>query len=407
MTENHFYIGIDIDDRDAVVSYYHAGMKEPETLSMVNGSEAYLIPVAAARRGEQWVFGKEAVTMLFADDTTKRQDLVTQAVHGTEASCGETVYPAEELLGLYIRKLVLLTSRLGNPKKPEYLVFTLEKVTARTRELFEKIGSKIGTEKEKVILLERTESFFYFAYSQKHELWLHDITLFDCRMDRLSCSILTRNTKTVPQVVSSSQQEYQLDCEKKDEDFCQIIAQVMEKRICSSVYLTGEGFDGNWMQKAPAALCRGRRAFIGKNLYARGACYAALVKDGQTVWPYVYMGGNVMKVNVSLKVAKDRKTEFLSVIDAGENWYDVDREYEVIAGNEPAIDLWLQFPYGRNAKIEKLELSGFPEWKERTTRLRISVKALSDTEVHITIKDLGFGELRKSTGRRWEYTMTL
>ena len=398
MTENHFYIGIDIDDRDAVVSYYHAGMKEPETLSMVNGSEAYLIPAAVAAKGDQWVIGKEA---------GECQRLVTAAENCDNICCGETSYPAEELLEIYIKKLVLLTSRLGNPKEPDYLVFTLEKVNEKTRKLFEKIGCGLGLDAEKVILLERTESFYYFAYSQKHELWVHDIMVFDYRMDRLQCQILTRNTKTVPQVVSSSSREYELDCKKKDEDFCRIIEESLGKRICSAVYLTGDGFDGNWMKKAPGILCRGRRAFIGKNLYAKGACYAALAKDGQAVWPYVYMGENVMKVNVSLKVTNQRKTEFLSVIDAGENWYDVAGEYEVITEKEPVIDLWLQFPYGRNAKIEKLELSDFPERKERMSRLRISVKALSATEVHITIKDLGFGEIVKSAGRRWEYTMTL
>lgn len=32
MTEQCYYIGIDMDDRNAVISYYKAGMREPETL---------------------------------------------------------------------------------------------------------------------------------------------------------------------------------------------------------------------------------------------------------------------------------------------------------------------------------------------------------------------------------------
>ena len=31
MTEQCYYIGIDMDDRNAVISYYKAGMREPET----------------------------------------------------------------------------------------------------------------------------------------------------------------------------------------------------------------------------------------------------------------------------------------------------------------------------------------------------------------------------------------
>ena len=43
--ENRFYLGIDLDDENAVVSYYELNMKEPETLSMVAGSEVFQIPV--------------------------------------------------------------------------------------------------------------------------------------------------------------------------------------------------------------------------------------------------------------------------------------------------------------------------------------------------------------------------
>ena len=35
MTEQCYYIGIDMDDRNAVISYYKAGMREPETLSTI------------------------------------------------------------------------------------------------------------------------------------------------------------------------------------------------------------------------------------------------------------------------------------------------------------------------------------------------------------------------------------
>ena len=46
MTEQCYYIGIDMDDRNAVISYYKAGMREPETLSMIAGSEIYGLSAA-------------------------------------------------------------------------------------------------------------------------------------------------------------------------------------------------------------------------------------------------------------------------------------------------------------------------------------------------------------------------
>ena len=39
VAEQCYYIGIDMDDDNAVISYYKSGMREPETMSMIAGSE--------------------------------------------------------------------------------------------------------------------------------------------------------------------------------------------------------------------------------------------------------------------------------------------------------------------------------------------------------------------------------
>ena len=39
------YIGIDLNDKYAMISFYTQEMSEPNTISMVTGSEVYQIPV--------------------------------------------------------------------------------------------------------------------------------------------------------------------------------------------------------------------------------------------------------------------------------------------------------------------------------------------------------------------------
>ena len=41
---------------------------------------------------------------------------------------------------------------------------------------------------------------------------------------------------------------------------------------------------------------------MGNNLFTKGACYAAATRDKEAEWPFVYMGENEMKFNLSLKV---------------------------------------------------------------------------------------------------------
>ena len=56
----------------------------------------------------------------------------------------------------------------------------------------------------------------------------------------------------------------------------------------SSVYLVGSGFKGSWMKKSTAFLCQGRRAFLGGNLFSKGAAYGAVFKEEKPeIRPYV------------------------------------------------------------------------------------------------------------------------
>lgn len=409
VAEQCYYIGIDMDDDNAVISYYKNGMREPETLSMIAGSEIYQIPVALVKKRGigQWFIGEEAKKMALLQNEEVIDHLLGGALEKKQVTIENAVFEKEDLFVLYIKKLILFASRLGNPGLPDCLVVTVDALSRNITELFTKVAEELGLNRSKLILMDRKESFYYFAYNQKQELWLHDIFLFDCRGDEVKCCTVVRDAKTIPQIVTITEEKHALDRMHRDEAFYKILLDSFHGHISSSVYLVGDGFDGDWMKMSLSYMCKGRRAFIGKNLYSKGACYAAMVREQKTPWQYVYMGDNEMKVNVSLKVKNGGKSEFFSLISAGDNWYEASGECEVLLEDNKEIDFWLQLPHSRDAKIKKLELSDLPDRKPKTTRLRISAKPLSDSQVKIKIRDLGFGEIVKSSELAWEYTMSL
>lgn len=146
---------------------------------------------------------------------------------------------------------------------------------------------------------------------------------------------------------------------------------------------------------------------MGKNLFCKGACYAASVRAGQKDWKYIYMGDNELKVNISLKVEHKEKTEFVTLICAGENWYEAGGGCEVILSGDPVIDLWFQPPRGGEAQVRSIELDGMPKRENKTTRLRITAKPVAADRIRFCIQDLGFGEIVKSSEKVWEYTVTV
>lgn len=406
--DNHFYIGIDLDDENAVISYYELNMKEPETLSTVAGSEVFQIPVLLTKKKGigQWFIGEEAKKLAVQQGQEGVGRLLLRSVSREKVLIEGESYPAEELLTLYLKKLLLLAGSLGKRGTPDKLVICVQKLSRELTELFVEIAKKLGLDREQLLLLDRKECFYYFVYHQSEDIYLHDVCLFDYRGEDIRCCRLSRNLHTTPQLITLTEEIRRMDASGRDEAFLKVLEDAFRGHIISTSYLVGDGFEGGWMKQSVSFLCKGRRAFVGKNLYSKGACYAAAVLEQQHPWQYVYLGDNEMKVNLCLKVHDRGKQEFFTLISAGDNWYETLGECEVILDGTPEIDFWLQPPNSREAKIEKLELADLPERPDKTSRLRIVATPLSDAKVQIQIKDLGFGEIFKGSDKVWEYIMS-
>lgn len=407
--EQHFYLGIDLDEKNVIVSYYQLNKKEPETVSMVAGSERFQIPLRIAKRAgaTQWCIGGEADAIALDGAGIVAEQLLEKALDNEHVELEGESYSYRELLSLFIKKLMFLAGSLLKPIVPDILVISLESVSREKSEMFLSMASQLGLKSSQMTLMDRKESFYYYVYSQKEEFYLHDVCLFDYRDRTLICRRMECNRHTVPQLVTLLEEVVPLEEPLTDELFLKVVQTVSRGRAVSATYLVGDGFDGGWMKESLKYLCRISRVFVGKNLYSKGTCYGAVVKAKAVYWPFIYMGASEMKMNVSIKVHNKGKLEFFTLISAGDNWYETVGECEVILDGKPEVNFWIQAPDSREARIEKLELSDFPARPNKVTRLRIVAKPLSDTQVKVTLKDMGFGELFKSTDKVWEHTMSL
>ena len=236
---------------------------------------------------------------------------------------------------------------------------------------------------------------------------MHDVFLFENDGKNLFYYGLKRNTRTTPQVVSIRESIKTPIDEDRDQEFLSVLQRAFENQMVSSVYLVGSGFEGGWMKDSLTFLCRGRRAFMGNNLYSKGACYAGFIRTHSDGWKCIYMGENEMKFNLSLKVRNHGELAFHTLISAGKNWFESQGECEVVLAGDTGIDFWKQLPNSREAVIETLELTDLPSRPERTTRLRITATPVSDEKIEVQIRDLGFGEIYRSTDKIWKYIMTM
>lgn len=401
------YLGMELNMDFAMISSVVSADREPETISRVAGSEMYQIPMALAKRRGigQWFYGDEAERLSGEQEVMIVDDLLRKALSDQDLTVEDETYPARELLALYVRKVLMLPKRLGNNLEIGKLVVTMPELAKEAVAVMKQVLRENGLSDGQYLLVDNRESFYYYALSQSKELYLHDVALFDYTSGTLRFACLSRNDRTVPETIHIDEKNYGMLYGDLDEMFAKTIEDAFAHRIITATYLTGDGFDSSWMKESLKILCRGRKAFLGRNLYSKGACYAALVKSGQRPWNYVYMGDNELKINVSLKVRDKGEMAFYSLLSAGESWYEAEGSCEVILSGAPEVDFWLQEPCGREARIQSVELLDFPEREDRSTRLRITAKPLSDESIRVVIKDLGFGEIERSSDKTWEYVI--
>ena len=407
---NSYYIGIDLNDSYAMVSFFQQNMKEPETVSTVAGSEVFQIPLVLARRKSigKWYYGDEARKLSKSGEMVCIDQLLKRALNNEKIVLDDDSFMAEELLALFLKKVMELPSKLGNPSSFDRLVICVDRLTKENMSMFYGMSVRLGINSRQLTVIDRKESFYYFALNQDKSLWLHDVVLFMQENESIYFYSLKRDLRTTPQVVSIDKSiSYTLDTNDKDKSFSDIINESFKNRVISTVFLVGDTFAEGWMKQSVALLCKGRRVCMGNNLFTKGACYAAATRDKEAEWPFVYMGENEMKFNLSLKVHDKGELSFHNLISAGSNWFEAKGQCEVIISGSYEVDFWKQLPKSREAKIETLRLTDMPPRPDRATRIRITATPVSDDRIDIEIKDLGFGEIFMGSGKVWHYEMTM
>lgn len=402
---NSIYFGIDLGKENTILSFFDDSKKEPESVSTIMGSKEYQIPTVIAKRIgiEQWFYGKEAKEILQIGNVSEIFDLVSKALNDEEVILDDKNYKARDLFCMYLNYLLSISGLPYTKEYNSFLIITVPTLSTDVIELCSLIAKNLDIDENHIFIIDYMEAFYYYALNQEKETYLKNVILFECDSEEVKYDIMTLNREKSPIYVDVKSGIKMLQGEKKDTAFYNIVTNMDALRNSSSVYLVGEGFDGGWMQDSMKYLLSGRRVFIGKNLYSKGACFYGYIKNENIPWNYFYIGNNELKLSVSLKVTENNEMKFYVLQKMGENWFKSKSECEVILIGDNEIDFWVQRVNKRENKIEKIVLTELPKRETATTRLKISSKAVSDKEVVVNISDLGFGEISPSSGLKWKY----
>lgn len=413
--------GYDLSGGTAQISYCLPGETKPETVSQTAGEEQFLIPALLARHADRdlWLYGAQALACVEKGEALPVWDLLLSAQSGQAVEVGGEAYDPVALLSLFIKRTLSLLSPILNPARLQALVFTVEEVTTPVIEALIAAMSMLDLKVGQIFVIGRAESFFYYNISQPEELWRHEVLLCDFTSSCLRTFLFSANRRTMP-VASFVEEKEWSEIQRltltEDEDennrngmlldrlLSNALGEMLKDRNVTTVYLIGEGFDGEWYQESLKILCRDRRVFLGNNLYSKGACYAARerLSPGGISKGYAFLGRDMLKANVGMQVARQGGDTYLALLDAGVNWYEAGGEWDFLLEKKNAFSLKITPLNGKEAREVLVTLAGLPARPARTARIHMKVDMTDRETVRISMEDLGFGEFFPATHKFWE-----
>ena len=418
-SEKKYMVGMDLRDDACQISWCEVQgkrlVREPVTFAAEPGQEKFDIPTAVCKKAGsgQWLCGKEAVAHSSEEDVTFVPKLLSLALEDAPVVIEEKEYDPAALFALYINRCLLDFQKTLPGGEIKAIMFTARTMDARMIGLLENVHRRLDL-KARVCYQSFAGSFYDFMLNQEETLREPASALFEYEAGgSLRVTKLLFNEHTTPVVSYLEEREYpglfSQDEEGRDREFSGILKEELAGHNFSSVYLVGSGFKGSWMKKSTALLCRGRRAFLGGNLFSKGAAYGAMFKElkPEILSRYLFLDSNKLRSNVLVRALDHGEEARISLVDAGVNWYEVEGSAELVLEGTAEINLILHPLTGGKEEPFHIRLDRLPVREGRMTRVRMEFSMLSPEKLHILIEDLGFGEIFPSSGLKWEQEITV
>lgn len=393
-------IGYDLSTEYAQISYMSNSMDSPKTLSAKDNSEQLNIPIVLFKRQgvNQWLYGCDAEGKSGSNEGILIGSLWERALVGDMVTVDEEEFDPVSLLLLFIKRSLNLVLLEVKRESISGIMFTVPALTRRAIEVLETVMSQLELGKTKVFFQGREESIYYYMINQPAELWTYDVSIYDYGTEGLKCYTFQENRNSTPRVAFVDCKEYPGFGKaeyKRDDEFLQVIDETIGNKLVSCVFLIGKGFVGDWYNKSLKVLCRKRRAFMGNNLYSRGACYACMdrISAKSSDNPVrVFLGAEKLRSNIGMYVNKGAERAYLPLLDAGINWYDGKMSVDMYLWDGNSFEIVVTPLDGRNVRVVEIVLDGLTMREPGTTRIRLEAIMESPVLLRINATDLGFGD---------------
>ncbi len=418
-------VGYDLGRSNSQISYYSADTTKVETAASVAGTQIYNIPTVLCKKYgvNQWLYGKEALKAVSSEEGILVDGLLALALDGESVLIEGEPYDPVALLTLFVKKSLSVLGAAGGVERIGAFLITCEHMDERLMQVLSRVVAGAGIKARHICFQSYEESFYQYMIHQPEELHAFGAVMLRWEGDKIYSSRMETNAKATPRAVFVRHGEYGFrPAPRGDEEISEgepaalmagadrqlkeIAVRVCGEDRISSVYLIGEGFDGDWMTESLRYLCQGSRVFLGSNLYSQGACLGMMerLRPSSMGEANVLLGTNKLKSNVGLFVRRQGADSYLVLLNAGTNWFEAKGQCEFYLREQNSFELAVTPLNGKKSKVARMTLEGLPAGE---ARIRLSVQMEEEEKLQVEAEDLGFGEFRRATHQLWKESLGL
>lgn len=404
-------MGIDLCDDYSQVSYFERKGLDALPIELekcAEGERRFLLPTMICRHKsrEEWFVGQEAYGYALSGEGVLVDKLVKLLTRGGTATIEGRKYTAGYLMQMFLGKLFEMARNQCGQAAIGSLSIALQVMDPRLMDSLVHCADKLGVSRDNLHLISHTEGLMYYIMSQKKEVWNNQVGVFDLSDEGLhyyELHTLRGGRRQVVQMEHQALEEgFSLDIlenssgvKMADNILCACGERLLQKKVYSSIFLTGRGFeDVNWAVNFLKLVCTKRKVFSGQNFFAKGAAFKAFdLTQAKSSYPYICLCEGRLHSSVTMDVVYAGKISQLILASAGDNWYEAKASVELIPDGQDTVELNIVPVDNRKSKKISVPLTGFPQRPNKTTKVEVTIGFTSEDRMMLLIRDKGFGDL--------------
>ena len=411
MQENEtLVLGIDLCDDITQVTVMRPHAAEPDAVCFdVRTRKEFLPTLLCLGKDGEWSIGE-----VLQPELRVLPPFFHAAVCGAAVEAGGMTYFGRELLERYVALLMKKIRERFSEQEIGFVAITCEETNTNEQarsmllDIFESKEGFAG----RCMVLSHLEAFLHFVIRQEKSLWENGSAVFDYTTDGLLFYHMECRLAGGRRLLVSDYKDYsdsippgfitQGESGQGALAFERLAERALQQKT-GSLFVTGRGFEGEWVSDVLRLLSSGRRVFRGQNLYTQGACYSGteVFRNEQNV-DFSVLTPEQITVDVSLVAENAAQEDAVLLAKAGELYREIHAQAEVILDGTDKVTFKI-LPAGETTPRLVRIAPEIPELRgDRTNRYQIRVFFVKRDTMVLQLKDIGFGTFYPSTYRIYE-----